>query len=229
MGGKMKKDNALAIDVRNYWDKRFAKDGCVWGIEPSELAVHVVDFLKDHRINGDRILDLGCGYGRDSALLAAHGYSVTGIDFSIQGIRKASELYPHIKFEVMDVAAMDLRDASFDHVFGNFVLHLFIDASDRQKIFSECLRVLKPGGYLFLSLASTGDDDYGKGTRIADDTFRNERGVTKLYYNEARIKREFSRLELARIASIEEYHTHDKPHSHNAWFVFGRKGSAGGT
>lgn len=214
----------LAMDIKNYWDNKFREKGCVWGPEQSELANWAMEFLKGEEMNDGKVLDLGCGYGRDTAFFARQGYEVIGVDFSEEGIRKASELYPDLLFRIMDITAMDFMNEYFDAIFGNFILHLFVKGGVRKKVLSECQRILKPKGHLFLSLASVQDNEYGKGRRISRDAFQNERGVSKIYFSEDRVRNEFKPFfNVIRVEIVDEYHTHDKPHTHKNCFVYCKK------
>jgi tellurite methyltransferase len=60
----------------------------IWGTDPTEFAREVSALLQP----GARVLDLGCGEGRDSVFFAARGCDVTGVDVSASGLRKAERL-----------------------------------------------------------------------------------------------------------------------------------------
>lgn len=171
-----------------------------------------------------KILDLGCGYGRDTSFFARHGYEAIGVDFSEEGIRKASELYSNLFFRIMDITAMDFTNEYFDAIVGNSIIHLFISDRQRKKVILECQRILKPKGYLFLSVSSTQDRDYGRGRLVGTDAFLNERGVSKIYYSKDRVRREFKPFfNVITVEAVGEYHTHDHPHIHKNLFAYCNK------
>ena len=66
--------------MRNPWAREYAKtpDRYIWGKAPSRFARELTAFVPP----GGRILDLGCGEGRDSVYFAFCGYEVTGLDIS---------------------------------------------------------------------------------------------------------------------------------------------------
>src|ERR1700755_3090560 len=75
---------------------------------------------------GERILDLGCGTGYLTNIIAQAGARVIGIDNSAAMIQRAQAAYPDLDFRVMP--ATDLRfDLPFDAVFSNAVLHWVLD------------------------------------------------------------------------------------------------------
>ena len=91
---------------------------------------------------GERILDLGCGTGHLTSLIAESGAEVVGIDSSEDMVRVASENYPNIRFEVADARSLPF-DAEFDAVFSNAVLHW---VRPPEAVVESVWRALKPDG-----------------------------------------------------------------------------------
>ncbi len=86
----------------------------------SEYGRSVIDWLNP--LQGERILDLGCGTGDLSAQIAESGVDVTGIDSSSEMILEARSKYPHLSFLVAD--AEDLHgEGTYNAVFSNAALH----------------------------------------------------------------------------------------------------------
>jgi 27-O-demethylrifamycin SV methyltransferase len=102
---------------------------------------------------GDRVLDVGCGTGRQACdLVANHGVRVVGITTSEAGVAAGSELaaargLADATFEVRDGTNNGLESGSFDVVWALESSHLM---RDREALLSECARVLAPGGRLVL-------------------------------------------------------------------------------
>lgn len=102
---------------------------------------------------GDRVLDVGCGTGRQACELAAEvGAEVLGITTSGRGVEAATELAAErgaggARFEQRDGTDNRLDDASFDVVWALESSHLM---RDRPALLGECARVLAPGGRLVL-------------------------------------------------------------------------------
>jgi ubiquinone/menaquinone biosynthesis C-methylase UbiE len=100
-----------------------------------------------------RVLDLGCGDGIDLEAFRALGFSaLTGLDLIPTLVRRAVGR----SFRVIngDVAALGAKDASFDVVYGNNILH---HLPDQDRAFAEVRRVLRVGGlFCFVEPAATG-------------------------------------------------------------------------
>ncbi len=101
---------------------------------------------------GSRILDVGCGIGGSSRILAKHyGFNVTGITISPAQVQRARELTPaeiNCNFEVMDALDLKFEDGTFD---GIWSVEAGAHMNDKNKFADEMLRTLRPGGYLALA------------------------------------------------------------------------------
>jgi ubiquinone/menaquinone biosynthesis C-methylase UbiE len=97
---------------------------------------------------GERVLDLGCGNGWATRLLAQTnaGVQAIGIDASPKMIARAEALHSltiRARYEVGTFEKLDFKDAHFDRIFSMEALYY---ASDLERAIRECFRVLKPGG-----------------------------------------------------------------------------------
>ncbi len=92
---------------------------------------------------GARVADLGCGSGAFSALLAAAGYQVTGVDISPALIKRAQAAHPGIEFKVGDVEHLPFSHGSFDGVLLSAIVHHLPDPS---RCAHEVFRILRKGG-----------------------------------------------------------------------------------
>lgn len=100
--------------------------------------------------NGEKILDLGCGYGFFTDYFRTIGANAVGIDGSEKMIEIAKERYTMTDFSVMDIIKpLDFENGRFDMVFSNQV---FMDVENIDFVFSECNRLLKTGGILYYSI-----------------------------------------------------------------------------
>ena len=98
------------------------------------------------------ILDVGCGYGRIMHELHALGFTrLRGIDFSEKLIQRGMRLYPDLAFDVQRERNIDFPDSSFDAVLLCAVLTCIPDDADQEFLRDEILRVLRPGGILYVN------------------------------------------------------------------------------
>ena len=106
------------------------------------------------------VLELGCGAGNLSVLMARRGYSVIGVDIAPTAvdwaIERATENKVSAQFRVDNVLTLSTcNDASMDVVIDGHCLHCII-GEDRARCLAAVLRVLKPGG-MFVVLTMCGD------------------------------------------------------------------------
>jgi MPBQ/MSBQ methyltransferase len=106
----------------------------------------------DHLPAGTTVLDVGCGIGGSSRILARdYGFAVTGITISPGQVERAQALTPvgvNASFMVNDAMAMSFPDASFDVVWS---IEAGPHMPDKAIFARELLRVLKPGGILVVA------------------------------------------------------------------------------
>ena len=120
--------------------------------ERSELAQSNKRVVKARfqGFNGEKVLDLGCGYGFYTDYFRSIGADAVGVDGSEKMIEIARARYPAAGFSVMDITApLAFESGQFDLVFSNQVL---MDIENVDFVFSECSRVLKTGGILYYSI-----------------------------------------------------------------------------
>lgn len=108
---------------------------------------------------GATLLDVGCGIGGSSRILARdYKFDVTGVTISPQQVKRARELTPegvNAKFQVDDAMALSFADASFDVVWS---VEAGPHMPDKAVFARELLRVLKPGGILIVADWNQRDD-----------------------------------------------------------------------
>jgi SAM-dependent methyltransferase len=128
-----------------------------------DIDIYLFDQLQRGRIApGMRIIDAGCGGGRNLVYLLRHGFDVAACDRdynSVEAVRAlASRLAPQLpggNFRVEPIEAMSFPDACADVVLASAVLHFAHDDEHFRAMVSQLWRVLKPGGMLFARLASS--------------------------------------------------------------------------
>jgi SAM-dependent methyltransferase len=128
-----------------------------------DIDIYLFDQLLKGRLRpGMRVLDAGCGGGRNLVYLLRSGYDVCGVDQSGEAVAHvralASALAPHLpadNFRAERVETMSFADDSFDFVISSAVLHFASDEEQWREMVREMWRVLRRGGIFFARLASS--------------------------------------------------------------------------
>ncbi len=127
-----------------------------------QIDIYLFDQILRGRIApGSRVLDAGCGGGRNIHYLLNAGYDVSAADADPNAIsevmRLAADLnasLPPTNFRREPVEAMSFEDESMDAVLSIAVLHFALSDEQFEAMLASIWRVLKPGGLFFCRLAS---------------------------------------------------------------------------
>jgi SAM-dependent methyltransferase len=127
-----------------YWDS----------VGATKTFTHPVNLTWLAEVDRDaKVLDYGCGYGRVMAELAEQGFrAVSGVDLSPAVITRGRQLRPDLHFDVLaSPPRLAYASASFDVVLLFAVLTCIPDSGAQRELVAELLRVLVPGGLLYVS------------------------------------------------------------------------------
>lgn len=127
------------------------------------IDIYLLDqLLKDRYKDGQRILDAGCGGGRNLTYFLKEGWAVYGVDQdreAIAAVRDWSKTFcpenSTVDFRIEAVENLSFESDFFDVVICNAVLHFAKNVQHFEAMLYSIWRVLKPGGHLFVRLAST--------------------------------------------------------------------------
>ena len=134
--------------------------------ELNRLLGNVDNYLLDQLLKGRftkemKILDVGCGEGRNAVYFLQKNYSIFGIDpneVAIQYCRiLAKTINPETdihRFQVGEGAAIPFHAAAFDAVISSAVLHFAEGHAHFWKMITEIHRVLKPGGIFWMRMCT---------------------------------------------------------------------------
>jgi len=128
-----------------------------------DIDIYLFDQILKGRFSVNlKILDAGCGGGRNLVYFLRNGYEVFGIDQNPQAIEQvqvlAKTLAPKLSqnnFQVSTVEKMPFPAGHFDAVISSAVLHFARDEQHFYEMLGEMWRVLKGGGLFFARLASS--------------------------------------------------------------------------
>ncbi len=127
-----------------------------------DIDIYLFDqILKGRFTPGMKILDAGCGGGRNIIYFLREGYDVYGVDAANESIaylrRLAHHLAPKLpkeNFQTAEIDKADLGEEKFDVVISSAVLHFAEDEDHFMRMVHRMWQQLKPGGMFFARLAS---------------------------------------------------------------------------
>jgi SAM-dependent methyltransferase len=127
-----------------------------------QIDIYVFDQILRGNLRADmRVLEAGCGYGRNLVYLLREGCEVFALDSDPAGIEHVRQLsaslntgLPAENFQVGPIEQMPFPDEFVDAVICSAVLHFARDEDQFRGLLSELWRVLRPGGLLFCRLGS---------------------------------------------------------------------------
>lgn len=121
-----------------------------------------------------KILELGCGNGRDSRFFLSKGYKVTAIDASRNAITKLQKEFVGEKNAVFlcedFVNEKSIYIERYDFCYSRFSIHA-IDEKQEDILIKNVFSAITAGGYFFIEARSVHDELYGKGRKVGEDAF----------------------------------------------------------
>ncbi|MBU1205175.1 MAG: class I SAM-dependent methyltransferase [Nanoarchaeota archaeon] len=197
------------------WDKIYKKEGKKYGyydiFKPHEDMPNVLTIFKKQKVK--RVLNLGCGAGRNLVYLLEKGFDMYGIDCAPEGLRIIKERLKKEKRKCnLNLGnifnKLPYEDNFFDAVISVQVLQ-HGKISEIKRAIKEIERVLKPGGLIFITLS--GRISKGRvrpyliktAKKIAPRTYvptmGNEKGLTHFIYNKKLIKKHYHNFKILKI------------------------------
>jgi cyclopropane fatty-acyl-phospholipid synthase-like methyltransferase len=156
------------------WNKVYSDDSSFFGEDPSNFALMCSDDFNKYGVK--RLLELGCGQGRDTIFFVSKGLEVHALDSSVIAIQnlsaklKEKDISIDLKHVVVSQRipfSNDFFDAIYAHMFYNM---RFTD-NQLKLLFNETYRVLKNKGLLYFSVRSDKDALYKKGKEIEKNIY----------------------------------------------------------
>jgi ubiquinone/menaquinone biosynthesis C-methylase UbiE len=123
-----------------------------------DTDIYLLDqIMKDRYDLNNKILDAGCGNGRNLHWFLLNNISIYGIDSNagfINNLKTWHTNLPSNRFQVAAIESMPFETNFFDHLICSAVLHFAHTTSDFKNMMAELVRVLKPQGSLFIRMTS---------------------------------------------------------------------------
>ena len=188
---------------REAWEQEYSVFHAIPSSLRNEPAKALVLFAELLDIEKKRVLEAGCGNGRNAVYLAKRGCEVTAVDFAEAALaetrKRANEagVNDMVSVERVDLSAVvPFVSDSFDFVLDAYTFCHFLDKALATAFWTEMGRVARPDGRL-MSIAFSTDDSYyaqfrsGNGDKIVSDPTNR---ISKRLYEEMELKDFFCRL-----------------------------------
>ena len=187
--------------------------------EIGNMDIYLLDQLMKGRIApGIKILDAGCGTGRNSEFFIRNNFNIFGIDLKEIAIQNAKEQIvlwnPHFdleRFSIANLIEIPFPDNDFDFIISSAVLHFSKDRANFKKLFEELVRVLNPGGILFIRM-TTKHTLAHLSQHLHDDVYQIPDGSTRYlldvdYLKELMTKNKLSFADPFKTINVEDVRT----------------------
>ncbi len=129
-----------------YYEERYKGAEYYWGVKPSFMCLEVLRILPPDR--SLRVLDAGCGEGKDAVFFAKNGYKVSAFDITQSGVDKAKRLAERhgVEIDFFRADILDYRlEKEFDVIFCSGVLH-YLPKELRKEVLDNWKRHTAAGG-----------------------------------------------------------------------------------
>jgi len=208
--------------MKEYWQKRYVKDGKIWGNSPSKTAEHVFNLFRERNVK--KILIPGAGYGRNSKLFSDNNFDVVGIEISEDACNNAKNHDPDTKFIMGNVLDMPFDNESYDAIYCFNVLHLFLQ-DERNLFLKKCYSKLNADGYVYFVVFSEKEKSHGKGKEIEINTYESKPGRPIHYFSEEDLINHFKDFSVIQTGIMEDKENHGEigAHVHVLRYIFAKK------
>lgn len=159
----------------HHFDKIYLSDTEPWGSKPS----NIVEKFTDH-LQGETVLDIGAGDGRNAIHLAKQGFKVYALDFAAEGLKNLmvkAHIYGVRDAIVPIVASFPAHETTeqYDNVISTFTLH-FAESGKLTNFLHRAMELTRPAGIMLI------EDFNGNGTMAVNpDNYMDEQAIVDHY------------------------------------------------
>ena len=153
---------------KNYWESYYSEKLGI--LEPSSFSIKILRFIKQ----GESILDLGCGNGRDSFHFANKGIRVIAVDQSKNIIKRIKKENKNPTFICMDILNIQENfNYKVSHCYARFFFHA-LNENEENSALKFIANILPINGYFFSESRSIKSSLYGKGKSLSKDIYSTD-------------------------------------------------------
>lgn len=219
-----------AVEPENaaaFWDARYA-DASVYGTEPTSVARRLADLFRAHGVR--RILEAGCGSGRDALFYAHEGFDVTGTDLSQNGLRWARQRADakglRLTLLCDELVETRLPPGAFDAAVAIHLVHLQ-PAFVRQAMVNQLWRLTRDAGLIAMANYSTGERGFTAWEPYPEPNTRVDSKGKLVHFFDADDVRALLPPDRFELLTLEEVDLAEVPDSgpvvHREWLSIARK------
>lgn len=160
----------MAERFSDYWENYYGS-----GAAPEVPSLFAQFVMQEYVREGDSLIELGCGNGRDARFFATNGVGVTAVDqcaHEIEALESGKGDLTDLSFRAGDFTALPDSDDGYDIIYSRFTLHS-VSAKDQTRTLEWCQRNLADGGKLCVETRGQKNEIYQKGQPVEgeDDAF----------------------------------------------------------
>lgn len=133
----------------DFWDRLWSDKELRSAVMSVRDGNYVERTTKKYLPPGSKILEGGCGYGGYVYALQRWGFDAHGVDFATVTINKVKKIFPNLNIISGDVRELPYPDSFFDGIWSFGVIEHFFEGF--EEVAKEMRRVLKPGGFVFVT------------------------------------------------------------------------------
>lgn len=145
------------------YDDGYMACPCFWGDQPASLVARVGEWTPS--VEGLRVLDAGCGEGKNAIYLARRGAKVSAIDSSAQALANAVAYWgaesANVAWMQGDIAALALPDDAYDITIAYGLLHCLADEAEASMVVRKLRRATAENGLLISCAFNTRRQELG--------------------------------------------------------------------
>ncbi len=130
------------------YDEGYIRCSCFWGTSPGRFVKKLGEFVSSP--DGMRVLDAGCGEGKNAIFLSNMGAEVVAVDISPHAINNAHKLWKNhdeVSWIVDDVRRFAVEHLDFDIIIAYGLFHCFKNAREIEDTVQRLKQATKPNGY----------------------------------------------------------------------------------
>ena len=140
------------MSIRTNYETWYEGDDYYWGLEPGSFLEELIKLCPPS--SDKKVLDIGCGEGKDAVYMAQKGYAVTAFDLTENGIRKTIALADKrgvkLNAYVDDINTFE-TDEQFDIIYSTGTVQYLFD-ENKKEFFDKLEKITKPGGIVYINV-----------------------------------------------------------------------------